>query len=110
MNYTLPNQINQTGELDSLLYYINLNVPIFTPMLLIFIFFVILLAGYFSQERRTGRAMFSQWFAVASFITTVMAIIFLMIPTPIINLQVVLICVVLSIISFAWATIQSYSD
>lgn len=102
-NYQLPNfnMTNGSGGLEQLFIYESSQLDIFAPAILLFIFFIITLSGYFSQEKKSGRGNLSMWFAVSMLITTFLAFI-LFLYNGIINLATLSICVVLSILFTTW--------
>lgn len=69
--YNLP---NTTGGIDQALVGIQESVSIFTPMLLFFIFCIVLLGGVMAQKRRIGYADFPMWTLLASVSTLCVAL------------------------------------
>lgn len=68
--YADPSTVNYTKGLDQLFIYVQQEVPIFIPMVLLGFFIIILMAGFNSEQRREGSSSFSKWFAIAGFATT----------------------------------------
>lgn len=101
-NYQLPNNLtNGSTGLEQLFIYESSQLNIFAPGLLLLIFFVIVGAGYFSQDRRVGRGNLSMWFATSGIITTTLAII-LFLYNGIISLPTVIISIILSVVFTIW--------
>ena len=65
--WTLPG--NLTDPVD-ILVNTSTQVPILFPGIILLVFGVIIIAGAYSQERKTGKSNISMWFAVSSLITT----------------------------------------
>ena len=104
VDYTLPSA-NLTSP-DQLLAYTSGQIPILFPLILLFIWVVIALSGYFSQERKLGRSSFAQWGAIASLITTTGAFVLFLIPG-VLNIETVSISVVVTIIFGFWFLFDS---
>ena len=96
--YNLP---NSTEGLDAIVVQTVTSVPGFTPMLLLFVFFVIFLGGVSRQKMRTGTSDYAMWSTVASMSTMMVALIMSMIQG-IIHLDVLVIVVVVTIFSGVW--------
>lgn len=82
--------------------------------LLFLVYMVLLGAGYFAQERRTGAGNLLMWASISGLITTTGAFILYLydVTNPsvaLINIEIVLICVVVTIISaFAFLLSERY--
>jgi uncharacterized membrane protein YjjP (DUF1212 family) len=96
--YTLP---NATSGIDDIAIQTLTSVPSFTPLLLLFVFFLIFLTGTGRQKARTGNADFPQW-AVVSSIATLMVALILSTVTGLIQLDYLVIVVVITIFSGVW--------
>ena len=79
MTYETINEGNVTGVAGIFTYVANV-VPIFTPMLLFTIFIVAMLGSYYAQKRMEGKSSFLASFAVASYMTTIIAYFMMLIP------------------------------
>lgn len=103
MAYTLPpnDLTNGSQGIEQLFIYTSQQVPFLMPGILLFLFFVILGSGYFFQDRRVGRGNFPMWCAIASFITTTGAF-FLFLYDNLINIEILVIGVSLTIICAMW--------
>lgn len=102
MPYTIPtNLTNGSTGLEQLLIYEAGQVPFLMPGILFSIFIIILSAGYFSQDRRIGEGNFPMWCAIAGLITTTGAFI-LFLYQNLLNLEVLIICVIITILSMLW--------
>lgn len=97
MTYALPNFTNTTG-MEEVLQYGSQQVPFLAPGILLMIYIVILVSGYFSQERKTGNGNFLMWASISGLITTTGAFM-LFLYDQIVNIQTILVCVVVTIIS-----------
>jgi uncharacterized membrane protein YhdT len=71
MTYNIPSNLTSP---DSLIIDIANQIPYFTPAILTLIYITILTTGYFSQKRE-GIPNAPIWFAIAGFITSVIAIV-----------------------------------
>ncbi len=74
--YDLPSTTGRNmsqGAEQTLLYAVE-QVPILIPLILTAIFLVVLISGFNSQRRREGNGNFPQWFAIAGFLTSIIAI------------------------------------
>lgn len=97
MAYALPNFTNTSG-IEEVLQYGSQQVPILVPGLLFMIYIIILVSGYFSQERKTGQGNFLMWASIAGLITTSGAFM-LFLYDNLVNMQTIMVCVVITIIS-----------
>jgi len=104
MTYETFTEFNASG-VEGLLTYPAQIVPIFIPVLLAVFFLIIALASYFSQKRLGGSASFVSSFAVASYVTTVLAIAMTLIPN-LINTFVIIVCLVISALATLWLYIS----
>jgi drug/metabolite transporter (DMT)-like permease len=98
-SYTLPNFTTNSTLLE-LVKYESEQVGFLVPGLLFFIYFTIVAAGYFSEQRRTGGGNFPMWLAIGGLITTVGSFFLLM--AGIASLEVVTILIVITIASSLW--------
>jgi len=65
---------NLTTGIDEAIVDIVTTVPIFSPMLLVFIFFVVLIGGSTAQRKREGYSDMPMWSALASLSTFLIAL------------------------------------
>lgn len=100
MPFTLPTE-NADMDFVSLLTYLSGQLPFLFPIILFFIFISIVIAGYFAQERRTGRGNLAQWLSIGSFVTTTGALILFLIPN-VIDLVTISTCVALTLLFGIW--------
>jgi len=96
--YNLPNATNGT---DAILQQTANAVPGFTPLLLLFIFFVVSLGGIARQKLRTGTADYSLWFVIGS-LGTFMATLILSVLSGFIRLDWLVIVIAITILSGVW--------
>lgn len=92
---------NSTAGIDNVMSDLIKEVPTFIPMVLVFIYFLILLGGSASQRRRSGSADISMWSTIAS-ISCLMVALPLTITAGIIDLVTLSIVVAVVIISALW--------
>jgi len=97
MTYELPNFTNTSG-MEEVLQYGSQQVPILAPGLLFMIYIIIMVSGYFSQERKTGQGNFLMWASISGLITTSGAFM-LFLYDNLVNIQTIMVCVVITIIS-----------
>ena len=97
MAYSLPEFTNTTG-MEEVLQYGSQQVPFLAPGILFLVYIVILVSGYFAQERKTGAGNFLMWASISGLITTTGAFM-LFLYDNLINIQTIMICVVVTIIS-----------
>ena len=71
--YNLP---NSTADIDTILSQTTNVFPAFTPLILFFVFFVVLLGGITRQKLRNGTADYSAWAIIASMATLLPALLF----------------------------------
>lgn len=102
MAYSLPptNLTNGTQGIEAIIAYEATQIPQFMPMILLMVYVVIAGVGYFSQERREVRGNLAMWCAISGLITTTLSFI-LFLYNGLINIQTVVICVVVTILSVA---------
>lgn len=96
--YTAP---NITSGIDDALIGVVREVPSFTPMLLIFIFSVVLIGGMISQKKRMGSADMPMWATMAS-IATLLTAFPLTLAEGLIDLTTFLIVIAITIASGLW--------
>lgn len=92
---------NATSGVDNFLVETMTQVPSFTPLLLVFVFFVVFLGGIGKQKARTGTADYPLWAVIASMCTFMLSLIMSTI-TGIIRLDWLIIVVVVTILSGVW--------
>lgn len=95
--YNLP---NITDGIDNVIVGTSSTVPIFPPMLLIFIFFTVLIGGLVSQRRRTGNVDFPMWTVMAS-ITTLLVTLIMSLTTGILTQNPLILPTVIAITVFS---------
>ena len=93
--YTLP---NSTSGIDLIFTDTMTTLPSFTPMILLFVFFTILLGGIGRQKQRLGTADYPMWMVIASLGTFLTATIMTM-ATGFINLAWYTIVIAITILS-----------
>jgi hypothetical protein len=99
-NYQYISETNITN-LSGIFVYIQSNVPIFMPVVLLMIGTILTFASYFSQRRMTGTANFWGSATVGSWITTLCAFILSMVHNDgyyLVNITTVLICLAITIV------------
>jgi heme/copper-type cytochrome/quinol oxidase subunit 2 len=65
---------NLTGGIDDAIIGTVTAVPIFMPMFLLFVFFVVLIGGANAQNKRIGRMDIPMWTTIASLSTLVISL------------------------------------
>jgi len=96
--YTLP---NSTEGLDAIAVQTVTAVPSLTPLLLVFVFFVVFLGGISRQNLRSGSADYPMWAVTASLATFLVTLLMTVIPG-LVNLSVLVIVTVITIFSAVW--------
>ena len=96
--YDIP---NATGGFDDIAVQTITAVPSFTPLLLLFVFFLVFLGGSGRQKAKTGYADFPLWSVVGSISTLLISLIMTTI-TGVIQLQYLIITVVITIFCGVW--------
>lgn len=96
--YDLP---NATTGMDDILVETITAVPSLTPMILVFVFFVVFLGGISRQKLRTGTSDYAMWSVVASLATFMIALIMSMVEG-IIRLDWLSIVIGVTILSGVW--------
>ncbi|KYK20690.1 hypothetical protein AYK24_09875 [Thermoplasmatales archaeon SG8-52-4] len=96
--YELP---NMTEGIDEALVDTVSAVPVFTPLLLLFIFLIVLIGGAVKQKFRTGTADVPMWMTLASIVTLIISLI-LTLRSGLIQGEVVAIVIAMTILSGAW--------
>lgn len=106
---TLYNLPNGTTNLDNLVVQVIAAVPGFTPLLLLFVYFVVFLGGVARQKARLGTADYAMWSVVASMATFIISLI-LTLASGLISLTTLVIVVVISIFSAVWLFLDRRSS
>ena len=96
--YDLP---NETSGIDAILVSTVTAMPAFVPLLLFFVFFVVVLGGITRQKLRTGTADYSMWFVIGSLATFMISLIMTTI-TGLIRLDWLIIVTAITILSGVW--------
>ena len=96
--YTPPNL--STGIDEAIVGTVE-AVPSFTPMFLLFIFGIVFIGGIVSQKRRTGVADMPMWATISS-LATMMITLPLTLTSGLIQLDILVIVVVITILSGLW--------
>ena len=96
--FNLP---NATDGIDNIAIQTVGSVNAFTPLLLVFVFFVVLIGGSTRQKGRTGQGDYALWSVVAS-ISTLMVALLMSTITGLISLDYLIIVVVVTIFSGVW--------
>jgi|TARA_R100000789_G_scaffold2111_2_gene5655 hypothetical protein len=65
---------NLTGGMDDAIIGTAMAVPIFIPMFLLFVFFVILIGGAIAQNKRIGRMDIPMWATIGALSTLVITL------------------------------------
>lgn len=97
MPYETLNQANVSSASGIFIYVADV-VPVFTPMLLFTLFIITLLGTYYSQKRLERGSSFLTSFAVAGYVTVVIAYSMMLIPG-FINVLTLSVVTVVAIIS-----------
>lgn len=109
MVYQEIGNFNQSEGAISLFKYTADIVPAFIPLLLFSFFLITLLGSFFYSKRSIGRGDFYGSFAVASWLTLIISLIFTLIPNMITNTIIVPI-IGLTILSTALLIINRIED
>ena len=96
--YNLP---NSTASADEILSQTTNVFPAFTPLILFFVFFVVLLGGITRQKLRNGTADYSAWAVIASMATLLPALLF-SVNAGFIRLDWLIIVISLNLLSAIW--------
>jgi ABC-type multidrug transport system permease subunit len=96
--YNLP---NATSGIDSVLSQTASSVPAFIPMLLSFVYFLVLIGGFNAQRRKEVNADFSQWNLLAA-LSTLMITLLLSTGQGLMNGTILSVVVALNILSGIW--------
>jgi hypothetical protein len=96
--FTIP---NKTTGMDDILVQSATAMSSIVPLLLLFVFFVIVIGGIWRQSLRTGTADYSMWFVIASLVTFLLALMMSVIEG-LIRIEYLVIVVVITIFSGIW--------
>lgn len=96
--YDLP---NATTGIDAIIVDTATSIPMIVPMLLLFVFGIVLLGGSSSQKRRTGYSDIPFWSVLAS-ISTLMICLPLTLISDAINIITLSVVVVITLLSGLW--------
>jgi hypothetical protein len=110
MTYPLiTDSVNMTKGMGDLLCYVNADVTgfLFVNLLLVSIFLIIALGGYFAQKRSTGQGDFPQWMALGGFVTTIFAFIMRLVTdvngnSCLVNIGTLAVCIAVTIAGIMW--------
>ena len=96
--YDIP---NSSDGMDTFLVGTVSQIPTFTPMLLMFVYFFVLITGTISQRRREGEADFPMWAALAGLSTTMIALLLTM-TTGLIDVLTLSVTITITVFSGVW--------
>lgn len=96
--YTLP---NATDGIDSILAQTIIEVPLISPLLLVFVYLVVFIGGIVRQKQRIGYAEYAMWSVVASLAILLVGLL-MSVVSGYIRLDNLVIVVGLNLISFVW--------
>lgn len=96
--YDLP---NATGGIDTVMNQLSSAIPAFIPMLLVFVYFLILLGGFNAQRRKEVNADFAQWNLLAS-MAVLMISLLLSTGQGLMNITILSVVVAITILSAIW--------
>jgi len=96
--FTLP---NATAGIDDIAIQTISAVPMLTPLILAFVFFIVFIGGITRQKARTATADYPMWAVVASLSTLMIALI-MTLKEGLIRLDWLVIVVVITIFSGVW--------
>lgn len=96
--YSLP---NATSGIDDIVIQTVSSVPALTPLILLFVFFVVFLGGIKSQSSRIGTADYPMWSVIAS-LSTLMIALLMSLKEGLIRLDWLIIVLVITIFSGVW--------
>ena len=99
--FTLYNLPNSTSGIDEIVIQTITAVPSFTPLLLLFVFFVVFFGGVARQIGRTGTADYPMWSTIASLSIFMISLIMTVIEG-FIRLEWFIIVIVITIFSGMW--------
>jgi hypothetical protein len=98
---TLYDTPNLTSGIDDALVDVATSVPILIPLLLFFVFTIVLMGGMNRQKARTGSADMPMWASIASLSTLTIAL-GLTLTEGLIDLTTLAIVVVITVLSGLW--------
>lgn len=104
--YNLP---NSTAGIDAIAIQTFSSFPWMTPLIMLFVFFVVFLGGITRQKKRTGTADYPTWSIIASLSTLVIALLF-SVSSGFIRLDWLVIVVSLNILSAIWLFLDRKSS
>jgi hypothetical protein len=108
MTYALVNGINMTAGMGNLFCYVNdITGMLFINLLLLSVFLIVGLGGYFAQKRSSGQGDFPQWFAIGGFVTVLLAFILRLVTDDVgnsclVNGQTLAVCIAVLVIGIIW--------
>ena len=97
---------NMSGGIDSTLVDIAGTVPVFIPLLLVFVFGMMFIGGMITQTRKKGYADLPLW-ATLSSIGTLLVALALSLVEGLMNTVILAIVIVITILSFMWLVLGS---
>lgn len=110
MVYSTPNfSTNGSIGIEETASYISGQVPSFAPYLIFFLFLAIAGSGYFSEKRARGKSNIFMWSTVAGTITTISSSVLLFYEN-IINIEIVIILLAVTIASILLYLISDKDD
>lgn len=98
---TLDNRNMSDGMTVLLVYANDLTGGLLVSLILFAFFLVVMLGSYYSQQRVSGTANFPGSFAVAGYVTTVLAVLMSLVDG-FVPSYTIIICVVVSVLGTLW--------
>lgn len=96
--YDLPSNVTSA---DGILVEVINSAPFLPPLMLLFIYFIVLLGGIRMQKTRIGTADYPMWSVIAS-LSTLMIALLMSVTAGIIRIDWLIIVVVITIFSGVW--------
>ena len=109
MPYIEYSDYNQSEGVVSLFTYSAEIVPVFVPLLLFAVFMIAVLGSFFMQKSLTGRGNFSGSFAVGSWLTAIISLVFSLIPN-FIRTGTIVVCIALAILGTIWLYVSQMGE
>ncbi len=99
--YQTFEQFNNTQGLAGVFVYAATIVPAFTPLMLIAFFLVVAFGSYIIPKNLTGKGDFAASFAVAGYVTTIVAILMSLIDN-LINRETLMAFIIVAVLGTTW--------
>ena len=101
--YTLPQDsgINFTEGPHQIFVYLQSQIPMFIPSILLALFVIIWITGSYLQRKQSGRMDHAMWFMIAGYVTSMVSISLLLV-RGLVSLEIIIVTIAVAFVGAIW--------